>query len=186
MLAAMKVLPRILFCLLLPALLMGARAHADTPAALLAEGQAAYQRGDLPAAKRAFELVYQLDSHNAAAIGYLRRIKAQESGTGSAGSRQQKELATVILPQVQFREATLGSALESLKQQVTKVSGGKTNVSFVLQLPEPAAATTTVTLSLSNVPLPEALRYMGELANVSFSYEPYAIVVRPRAAAAAK
>jgi hypothetical protein len=35
------------------------------------------------------------------------------------------------------------------------------------------------TLALQDVPLTEVLRYIGELANVTFSYEPFAVVVKP-------
>jgi hypothetical protein len=35
-----------------------------------------------------------------------------------------------------------------------------------------------------NVPFTEALKYLGELADVQFSFEKYAIVVKKKAAAA--
>ncbi|MDB6175773.1 MAG: hypothetical protein JWL59_5084 [Chthoniobacteraceae bacterium] len=174
----MKALPRTLLSALSVALL-AMTALGESTATLLTEAQTAYLRGDLETAKRNFELVNQIDSHNTTAINYLRMIKVQQA-KGNAASKVEKELATVVLPQVQFREATLGSALDALKRQIAKASEGKVNVSFVLQLPEETVKTAPVTLNLSNVPAKEVLRYMGELVNVTFAYEAYAIVVRPK------
>jgi hypothetical protein len=63
------------------------------------------------------------------------------------------------------------------------VSGGKTNVSFVTQLSEEQKAV-PVTLSVTNIPLTEVLKYIGSLANVQFEYEKYAVRVKPAGAAA--
>ena len=52
----------------------------------------------------------------------------------------------------------------------------------MLQIPEEQKSQ-TITLSLSNVPFTEALRYLGDVANVSFAYEKFAIVVKPQTAA---
>jgi hypothetical protein len=41
-----------------------------------------------------------------------------------------------------------------------------------------------VTLSLTNIPLTEALRYLGGLVNAKVEYDKYAIVIRPAGGAA--
>ena len=162
-------------------LLAAASAFSDDAGQLLSEAQAAYLRGDMESAKRNFEIVNRLDPRNKTAIGYLRMIKAQEAKKGgSGGSDQEKQLQALIVPQVQFRDATLGSALEYLRQQATKISGGKTSVNFVVQLPDEMVKSQAVTLSLTNVPFSEVLRYLGDLAGISFTYEKYAIAVRPK------
>jgi len=151
---------------------------------LLTEGQLAYQRGDLAKAKSAFEMVYKMDSRNQVAIGYLRRIKVDE-GSQPKGNDQEKQLAALIIPQIQFREATLGAALDYFKKAVEKQSGGKQAINFVVKLPAEQVNTQSVTLNLANVPVTEALRYMGELVNATFVYEKYAILVKPKTADAA-
>jgi hypothetical protein len=40
-----------------------------------------------------------------------------------------------------------------------------------------------VTLSVTNIPLTEVLKYIGSLANVQFEYEKYAVRVKPAGAA---
>ncbi len=148
---------------------------------LLTEGQTAFTRGDLAAAKSSFEMVYRIDPRNQLAIGYLLRIKAAEASKPK-GIDQEKQLATLILPKVELKEATLGSALDFLKKAVDKQSEGKLAVNFVVQLPDDQVKTQAVTLSLSNVPFPEVLRYLGGVAGLNFVYDKYAIIVKPQAA----
>jgi hypothetical protein len=151
---------------------------------LLTEGQVAMQRGDLAKAKAAFELVYKIDSRNTVAIGYLRQIKVAQANRPK-GNDQEELLKGVIIPKIQFQEATLDAALVYLKKAVEKESGGKQVVNFVVQLPAEQVKTQSVTLNLTNVPATEALRYLGELVNATFVYEKYAIMLKPKSAAAA-
>src|SRR4051812_39409164 len=146
---------------------------------LLTEGQLAYQRGDLDKAKAAFEIVYKMDSRNQTAIGYLRRIKV-DMAARPKGNEQEKQLSAVIIPQIQFKEATLGSALDYFKKTVDKVTGGKQSINFVVQLPQEQVNTQTVTLSLSNIPVTEALKYVAELSNATFVYDKYAVIMKPK------
>jgi hypothetical protein len=104
-----------------------------------------------------------------------RNKAARRTGKAAPGARA---------PADQFRDATLGSALDYLKNQAAKLSNNKVAVNFVVQLPDDVVKTRTVTLSLANVPFTEALRYLGDLAGVSFTYEKYAITVKPKAGAA--
>lgn len=147
--------------------------------ALLTEGQVAYQKGDLAAAKSAFSMAYQIDPRNPVVIGYLKRIKVDEASKPK-GNEQEKQLATLVIPQIQFRDATIGSALDYLKKVVERQSGGKQAVNFVVQLPAEQVNTQTVTLNLSNVPFTEAVRYLAELAKATIVYEKYAIIVKPK------
>lgn len=152
---------------------------------LMTEAQRAYIRNDLAVAKEKFELVRKLDPSNKTAISYLRRIIADEI-TQNAGkpprNTTQEALKKIILEKVEFREASLPEALEFLKQKGTQLGEGKVAINFVLQLGE-AAQNAKVTISLQKVPLSEVLRYVGDLADVQFVYEPYAIVVKPKGAA---
>jgi hypothetical protein len=148
---------------------------------LLTEGQLAYQKGDLAKAKSAFEMVYKMDSRNQVAIGYLRRIKVDEQNKPK-GNEQEKQLAGLIIPQIQFRDATIGSAFDFMKKAVDKQSGGKQAVNFVMQLPAEQVNTQTVSLNLTNVPFTEAVRYLAELSNATIVYDKYAIMVKPKSA----
>lgn len=165
----------VFFTLLILAL---APAGAQSAQQLLSEAQTSYIRGDIENAKKQFEMVLRLDPRSQVAINYLRMIKIAEA-KAPKGNDQEKQLSTLIMPKVEFREATLGSVLDYLRQAVTKISDGKMAVSFVPTLPQEQLNTQQVTLVLTNVPFTEVLRYLGTVANVQFEYEKYAIKVKP-------
>lgn len=165
-------------------LLSPAVVHAQaTVQQLLSEAQKAYMRGDLETAKQHFLTVNRLDPRNPTAIGFLRRIQA--AAKTNTGGTVEKQLAAVVIPKVTFRDATLGSALEYLKQTLAKTTDGRTTVNFIVQLPADQVNSQTVTLDVTGLPFTEVLRYLGGLANVEFVYDRYAVVVKPKSAAAA-
>lgn len=170
-------------------LLLAATVHAagPTPAApspeitqLLQEGQTAYQKGDYEAAKSAFEMVYSMDSRNITAINFLRLIKSTKGSVNPKNLPIERQVAGIVVPQIQFRDATLGSAVDYLKKSVDRQSGGRVAVNFVVQLPQEQINTQTVTLSLSQVPFTEAVRYLASVANLDVEYQKYAIVLKPK------
>jgi hypothetical protein len=162
-------------------LILGTSALGADVQRILTEAQTAMLRGDLETAKRNFQIVYQLDPKNAVAIGGLRQIALEERKGGGSGSVE-KQFAQLILPQVQFKEATFTEALDFLKKKVTDVSGGKQTANFVVQ--PGIDPSSKVTLSLTNIPFTEALRYLGELVSAKIDYQKYAIVIRPANGAA--
>ncbi len=119
------------------------------------------------------------------------------------------KLNRIIIPKIDLRDTTVREAVEYLKQQsrqldtTTDVAADKRGVNIVLKLdsfqtpaatPDPSApapvegaevapsggtADTPITLSLTNVPLIEALRYLTELAKLKYKIEPYAVSIVP-------
>src|SRR5262245_58973788 len=112
------------------------------------------------------------------------------------------KLNRIIIPRIDLRDTTVREAVEFLKQRSkeldtsTDVPQEKKGVNIVLKLapgqpltvppaegPTPApvggTADTRVTLSLTNVPLIEALRYLTELAGLKYKIEPYAVSIVP-------
>ena len=152
-------------------------------AQFLTDGQAAFNKGDYATAKGAFEMVYQLDSRNVTAIGYLQKIKVLEKGAPK-NVDQERQLAALIVPKVQLKEATIGSVFEYLKTTANKLSDGKIAVNFVLKLPEDAIKTQTITLSMNNAPFTEVVKYVAELANLNVQYQKFAVLVTPKSGAA--
>jgi hypothetical protein len=143
---------------------------------VLTEAQTAMIRGDYEAAKRGFEMAYKLDPRNPTAIGGLKQVQialAKQPGAPQV----ERELSQLIVPNVQFKEATFSAALDAMKKKATELSGGKQNVNFVLQMPA-EAQNTPVTLNLANVPFTEALRYLTELVGAKVEYQKFAIVIK--------
>jgi hypothetical protein len=177
----MKLLPLLGLVVSFSLALPGA-ARAEDVQKLLTEAQTAYMRGEVENARAAFEMVSKLDPRNQTAIAFLRRIQLEQAAKGGA-SGVEKKFAAVIIPAIEFKEATLREALEFLRKKVNDMPGDKPQVNFVLQLPEEQAVPSRITLNLSGVPFTEALKYVGGLASVSFTYDQYAIVVKPAAGA---
>ena len=148
--------------------------QAQSATELATEGQRAFMTGDTETAKAKFKLALEIDRNNVAARNYLRIILAQEAKSG-VGGQLEKQLRSVMLDRVEFREASFREALDFLKQ---KAAAQGVTVSFVSQLPAEAAQK-RVTLSLSKVPFMEALRYLCEANNAKFSVEKYAVVIKP-------
>ncbi len=143
----------------------------------LTQAQKAYVAGDLETAKPLFQKVLAADPQNVAARNYLKAI-AQAESQANPGASMEKQLQALILPKVEFHDATLDSALDALKQQAAKASGGKVQPNFVIAPGVNASA--PITLNLTNVPFREVLRYVGDLAKVSFGIDRYAITVKPK------
>ncbi len=152
---------------------------------LLADAQRSYIRGETATAKEKFDLVLKMEPENRTAIIYVRRIaaeEAKETAVKGPPNATKAMLDILTLPKVQLNEASLSDALEFLRKKGNQFGGGKVAINFVVMLDE-RAKETKVTLSLENVPFTEVLRYIGELANVQFSYDRFAITVKPKGAA---
>lgn len=116
------------------------------------------------------------------------------------------KLNRIIIPKVDLTDVSIREAVELLQQRsreldnTTTETGQKRGVNIVLKLPnqpseppvgaatDPTAAApaapvvtpdTKVTMSLSNVPMVEAIRYLTELAGLKYKVEPYAVSIVP-------
>ncbi len=113
------------------------------------------------------------------------------------------KLNRIIIPRIDLRDTTVREAVEFLKQRSRELDTStddpqaKRGVNIVLKLnptqpdltappaegptPPPMGGTadSRVTLSLTNVPLIEALRYLTELAGLKYKIEPYAVSIVP-------
>ncbi len=133
-------------------------------------------------------------------------------------ARIQRKLERIIIPKLEFKEATIREAVEYLKRKSVELDPDdpKTGVNIVLRLeggsnvvvpdaagappvsaipgldaaPAPALAAAPaalgnpadarITVSLSNIPMIEALKYVTGLANLKFKVEPFAVSVVPQ------
>ena len=112
-------------------------------------------------------------------------------------------LNRIIIPRVDFRDATVRQAITFLQQRsrdldTTEADAERRGINIVLKLPStpppaPAAleiegegpsapaysADSRITLNLTNVPLYEALRYVATLAGLKVKVEPFAVSIVP-------
>jgi len=149
------------------------------------------------------------------AIGPVTDAFAKDA-TGTA--RITHKLNTIIIPRIEFRDASVREAIEFVRQQAEEndpAQDGRKGIDIVLRLttlgrpaeaigtstrgdpPDaigavslPAPATTTpalsnspadarITLTLNEIPLSEALRYIANQAGLKVKIEPYAISIIP-------
>ncbi len=118
------------------------------------------------------------------------------------------KLNRIIIPRIDLQDTTVREAVDYLKQQSrlldtsTDNAKDKRGVNIVIKVNPMALATTPadpsavpvetgaptaapasedsrITLSLSNVPLIEAIRYLTELAGLKYKIEPYAVSIVP-------
>lgn len=129
-------------------------------------------------------------------------------GVSSVAStdRIRKKLDSIIIPKVEFHDATVREAIDLLKKKSVefddKSPAGERGTNIVLKLGDasskdvpgirglqtpPAAAPDgtelaepRITVSLKDIPLGEALKYVTEQANLKYKVEPYAISVVPQ------
>jgi len=85
---------------------------------------------------------------------------------------------TLIIPKLEFKEADLTAALDFLKQEATRVSGGKAKPNFVITIPKAELETKKVTLNLREIPFLEAVNYICRVAGVQAEIEARAIVIQ--------
>lgn len=117
---------------------------------------------------------------------------AEPETSDALKKRTIKKLETIIFPHIEFREQSLEEAIEFLR---------KKSVELDIAEPDPARRgvrigimkfgaagsperqsmdDTRITVSLTNIPLMEALRYATGLANMSFRVKPGLVMVVPQ------
>ena len=99
-------------------------ASAESPRDLLIAAQTAYMKGDMETAKKYFQAVAKAEPKNQVAIGFLRKIAVDEA-KNPAPNTTKKQLEKLMLPKVDFRDATFSSVLDFLKNAATKNSDGR-------------------------------------------------------------
>ena len=176
-------LPRFVVTVLIVFLVSMDGARAQTASQLYTQAVQTYNQGDVEKAKHQLQLTLEVDKNFRPASALLNRIALEQRADGGAtpaAAVPVRSLERMVVP-VEFKDTSLQSALEYIRQHIESGSDGKTQVNFVLNVP-PELANKRFTLQLDHVPVTELLRYIGESVGVSFEMQKYAIVVTPAAA----
>ena len=148
------------------------------------DAKAAYNAGEYEKAAIGFRKVLKFQPGYVYARKYLSQTTAKiKSGTKNTVSLEDK-LAKMQVTSVVFEDASLGMVMEYLSQKSAEISGGKVVANIIYKGPREDKEKKMVTLKLSNVPMTEVIRYVGQLTGIRFKYEEYAIVGVPLAVAA--
>ena len=98
----------------------------------------------------------------------------------AAAAKLTKKLETIVIPRLEFRDATVAEVVDCLRKrcECETETDPMRDVNFVLNLSAaPETAPQRITVSLSNIPLFEALKYVTSLANLKFKIERNAVVI---------
>ena len=93
---------------------------------------------------------------------------------GADNTLLRKSYEKVIIEKFEVTDAELNEALQALKILAKNASGGKVIPNIIVRDAE--LGKKPVTLSLSKIPLSEALRYLAELSGAHLSYDKTAVV----------
>ncbi len=167
--------------LLVPILASAAIAQAETVQEIYARGVRASIGGDNATARQLFLQVLAADPDNKAAAANIRRIDLATATKGDLKSR----MAAIIVPKIDFKEASLTSVLDYLPKLAAQQPGAPP-LNIVRMFPKEYGDTKSITLQLSNVPMTDALDYIAQLGGVTVTYEKAAVVIRQPEAAKAQ
>ena len=96
----------------------------------------------------------------------------------------QAKLDAIVIPQVQFQNATLTEAVEFLRRRsidldTTTTDPTQKGVNIVVK-PDGKSPQPTITLNLNHIPLGEALKYVAQLSNLHLAVERFAVTLLPQ------
>lgn len=88
----------------------------------------------------------------------------------------QETLDELIVTEINFHEAGVGDVIDFLQAESLKVTGTNEPINFVWEAPE-SFKTAKVTLSLRQVPLADALKYVTVISGLRYRVDPHAVVI---------
>ncbi len=164
---------RSLFVALLIPITAAVSTAADDLNAVFEEGKAAYYRGDLEVAEHLLKQVEAADPRHIQTKALLAQIKL---AIPDDGLTLRKKYAAVRIPKLDVADSSLADCLQALSIMGRNASGGKLQPNLLLMAQGKADA--KVTLSLTDVPLPEAIEYVARLTGTKAHWEKHAVVIK--------
>ena len=97
----------------------------------------------------------------------------------------QTKLDTIVIPHIQFSDATLEEAVAFLRQKsadldTATADPNQKGLNMILKT-DASSDSAKISLDLKDVSLSQALRYITELANLKMTVEPFAVTLAPAA-----
>lgn len=144
--------------------------------AVYQQGRAAYYKGDLDTAYRLLSKVAAANPKHAETANMLAYIRANYQPKDDSLKTQ---YASVTLPKVEMADVTLTEAIEALRTLSKNASGGKITPNVIVK--GEGLGDKKLSLSLSNVPLSEALNYVVQLVGAKATYDKHAVILSGQA-----
>jgi len=147
------------------------------------EGVRLFNAKQYTEALQMFEVVLRSKPGFVYARSYANKCRTAIAQGAGAKKDLRADLAKIILPKVTFEDAPIGDVMTYLSQRAEELSGGKTVPNFIYKGSAEQRTNVTLSLNLRNVPMTEAIRYIGQLSNSRVNYEEHAVIVDPGGAA---
>jgi len=147
--------------------------------ALFDEGVKLFDERRYAEAIMKFQQVQRLAPNYVYARSYEARARAALAQGAGPDNRLESQLQKVIIPEIDFREAPLGDILDYFALRAEELTGGELRPNFIFKGTPEQRRDTLVTLTLRNVPMTEAIRYVGQLSRTRFTYDAHAVVAEP-------
>jgi hypothetical protein len=106
-------------------------------------------------------------------------VPAADALANQRGAALEKARA-IIFPKIDLHDATLSETVDFLRAKSKDLDPDKQGVNLIL-MTQPNGADPKLTLSVTNIPLSEALRYVAALAGFDIAADDHAITIRPAA-----
>src|ERR1041384_6583735 len=108
----------------------------------------------------------------------LREIEEKQRQIASQvpGAELKRKLNDLIVPELNVREAGPADVIEFLRAESKKLTSDKSEINFVWQVPADQKFP-KITLNLKKVPMIDVIRYVTDLAKLSYRIDPHAVVI---------
>jgi hypothetical protein len=145
--------------------------NAETVQEVYARGVRASIGGDNETAKQLFLRVLAADPNNKAAAANLRLIEL----SAAKNTDLKKRTEALMVPKVDFRDASLNSVLDYLPKVAEQQKG---SLNIVRLFPKPYGDEKHITLQLTNMPMSSLLDYIAAAGGLKVTYEKAAIILK--------
>ena len=147
-------------------------------AELYKQGVEDYKAGNYKEAVQKLGTVAKRYPRNAKVQYYLRNAKMRALAAGPKNTME-RDLRSLVVQHVEFEDADLNTVFAYLSQKAEEMSDGRIKPNFIYQGSAEDRAQANITLKLSNVPMTDIIRYVGEITRTRFKYDAYAIMGTP-------
>jgi len=154
----------------------------NTPVAAKMTIQQLYQRavaemnqGNVIAAEQDFQAILRAQPQHPQALYALNHLKSNRASY-AARSRMHR-MKAIQIDNVDYVDASLTEALESLNAQVKKASTDKFSPNFIVKDPQNKFDSARLTLQLQNVAASQVLKYIVDNLQAKVTYEEHAILI---------
>jgi len=111
------------------------------------------------------------------AQGITKKPADEEAKAVQDTKQIQDKLTSIIIDLIQFEDVSFASAVDFLRHKSKELDPEKKGVNIILELTPDELKDKTITMTLENVPLREAIKYICGSANLDFQIDKSGIVI---------